>query len=159
MSELHTVQSEPTPEHSPARHEPKDVNVRGILIAVACLGVLLLATHLASVWSFDHLLAREQAGKRSVFPLAAAERGRLPPEPRLEQIDRLRGTNLRVEEQPRLDSYGWVDEKAGIARIPVERAMKILVEQKLLPSRPGEPRPPERPSGASSGRTPREKKP
>ena len=28
---------------------------------------------------------------------------------------------MRAEEQRRVDAYGWVDRKAGIAHIPVER--------------------------------------
>jgi hypothetical protein len=38
---------------------------------------------------------------------------------------------LRAEEQAVLESYGWVDEKAGIARIPVAEAMKIVAERGL----------------------------
>jgi hypothetical protein len=40
-----------------------------------------------------------------------------------------------VNEEKSLYSYGWVDEKAGIVRIPIERAMDLLV-QRGLPVRP-----------------------
>src|SRR5262245_56085170 len=137
MSEPH-----PTPEaghDQPAvRHERKDVNVRAILLAVGILGVTAVIVHLAGWWIFDYLVARERAGKQSECPLAAEERGLLPPEPRLEEIDRLRAqendqrpTDPRAEEQSRLGTYGWVDQKAGVIRIPIDEAMRILVEQKL----------------------------
>ena len=32
----------------------------------------------------------------------------------------------RVAEQATLDAYGWVDRKAGIAQIPIERAMSLV---------------------------------
>ena len=35
------------------------------------------------------------------------------------------------EERARIASYGWVDKKAGIARIPVDRAMDILAQKGL----------------------------
>ena len=40
-----------------------------------------------------------------------------------------------MEEEKTLYSYGWVDEKAGTVRIPIERAMDLLV-QRGLPVRP-----------------------
>jgi hypothetical protein len=36
---------------------------------------------------------------------------------------------MRAEAEATLESHGWVDEKAGIARIPIEQAMKVLVER------------------------------
>jgi hypothetical protein len=38
-------------------------------------------------------------------------------------------------QQQRLNTYGWVDEKAGTAHIPIERAME-LVAQRGIPARP-----------------------
>ena len=38
---------------------------------------------------------------------------------------------LRKEESDILGNYGWTDKEAGIARIPIERAMKLIVEQGL----------------------------
>jgi hypothetical protein len=37
---------------------------------------------------------------------------------------------LYADENQRLESYGWVDRKAGIVRIPIEKAMKLIVEGK-----------------------------
>jgi hypothetical protein len=38
-----------------------------------------------------------------------------------------------------LNSYGWVDKNAGIARIPIREAMKLTVQQGL-PTRQENPR-------------------
>jgi hypothetical protein len=35
------------------------------------------------------------------------------------------------EQEAKLESYGWVDRKAGVAHIPVDRAMELLVERGL----------------------------
>lgn len=38
---------------------------------------------------------------------------------------------LRPGEDKVLHSYGWVDEKKGIARIPIDRAIDIIAQQGL----------------------------
>lgn len=35
----------------------------------------------------------------------------------------------RVEQSARLERYGWVDQGAGVAHIPIERAMALVAEQ------------------------------
>ncbi|MDB4942144.1 MAG: hypothetical protein JWP97_1678 [Labilithrix sp.] len=36
------------------------------------------------------------------------------------------GITLRDEQRRALEGYGWVDRDAGVARIPIERAMDLL---------------------------------
>ena len=47
---------------------------------------------------------------------------------------------VRREEKERLESYGWVDQAAGVAHIPVERALDI-VAARGLPARAAVPAP------------------
>jgi hypothetical protein len=54
---------------------------------------------------------------------------KLPPEPRLEIEPQAHLTRLRAEDDEVLHSYGWVDKGNGIVRIPIERAMALLVER------------------------------
>ncbi len=56
------------------------------------------------------------------------------PQPRLERNERLEINDFRLEEEKKLNSYGWVDEKTGVVHIPIERAMQ-LVAQRGLPTR------------------------
>jgi hypothetical protein len=37
-----------------------------------------------------------------------------------------RGLDLRRDQRAALDHYGWVDRDAGLARIPVERAIDLV---------------------------------
>jgi len=37
--------------------------------------------------------------------------------------------SLRQSEEETLSSYGWVDRKAGIVRIPIDRAMDLVAER------------------------------
>ena len=57
------------------------------------------------------------------------------PQPRLEKDERLEINDFRLEEEKMLNSYGWVDQQAGVVHIPIERAMQ-LVAQRGLPTRP-----------------------
>jgi hypothetical protein len=48
---------------------------------------------------------------------------------------------MQAEENAALTTYGWVDRDAGIVRMPIERAMEILVERGLPPPKPMAPTP------------------
>jgi hypothetical protein len=149
----------------PARHEKRDVNVPGLLISAGGLTAAVVIAFIVAWWTFDYLSARDKESKSSAFPLAAQERGRLPPEPRLEEIDRqeekkgdMRPKELNAADERILEGYGWVDQKAGVARIPIRRAMKIIVDINPMPTRTDGARGRElererqRPSASNSGR-------
>jgi len=38
------------------------------------------------------------------------------------------GPEWKAEQRRRLDGYGWVDRKEGLVRIPVDRAMDLVVQ-------------------------------
>jgi hypothetical protein len=53
----------------------------------------------------------------------------LPPAPRLQPDPAADLAVERARQQARLQGYAWVDRDAGIARIPIGRAMALLVER------------------------------
>lgn len=57
------------------------------------------------------------------------------PDPRLEEDELNQLNGILTEEQDRLYTYGWIDQKAGTLHIPIDRAMDLLVERGL-PVRP-----------------------
>jgi hypothetical protein len=58
-------------------------------------------------------------------------RSDIPPKPRLEVYPHVDlGRKMRADEAV-LNSYGWVDRKSGIVRIPIDRAVKLLTERGL----------------------------
>jgi hypothetical protein len=40
-----------------------------------------------------------------------------------------RGLSLQRRQRARLESYGWVDRDAGVAHVPIERAIDLCVER------------------------------
>jgi len=81
----------------------------------------------------------ETVARESPFPLAPEPSKTLPPEPRLEQLDRLKGVESsnayerQLSKEEVLASYGPTEEK-GFVHIPIEQAMHYLAGK--LPARP-----------------------
>ena len=105
------------------------------------------------------LLVRESTERVDTqrYPLAVNTPPRLPAEPRLQQFPRNELFEFRSKENERLRSYGWVDKNAGTVHIPIEDAMRLMLERNILTSRPPNPNAPASvadvfPSDSSSGR-------
>jgi hypothetical protein len=127
-------------EHSTVRHERTDASfgwIFGLVVAAAILGLIVFAV----VWGFfDYERNRLADNRKSAFPLAPGPRTALPPEPRLEQLDRLaeiEKSNVFARQKAKeevLTSYGTTDEK-GYVHVPIAQAMKLLASTKKLPVR------------------------
>ena len=89
--------------------------------------------HLVLWWLYG-ALARSQP----IVPISPlADRAPVPPEPRLQgsavhpNLDVQDMGELRRAEDQRLGSYGWVNRQAGVTRIPIDRAMAMILERGL----------------------------
>ena len=51
--------------------------------------------------------------------------------PMLETNERGQFHDFLMNQENQLNSYGWVDEKAGVAHIPIERAMELIAQRGL----------------------------
>ncbi|HEX3727160.1 MAG TPA: hypothetical protein VHV08_12995 [Pirellulales bacterium] len=125
-------------EHPSVHFEPRDVSFRGVVIVIV-LALVVGMTDFGVVWWFfsDREHHEDQTGA-SRYPLEAESTGDLPPNPRLEQLDRLAGIRaddfrrLELATQRRLESYGETSEE-GYIHIPIARAMELAVDR--LPAR------------------------
>jgi hypothetical protein len=122
------------PEHPDVRHETSDVDIRGVFAFGAGLIAVAIAVHFAIWLMFQAFAAREAVHGAPEFPLAAGQENRLPPEPRLQTNPRQDLLDMRSAEDDVLNQYGWVDKTAGVVRIPIDEAMKLVV-QRGLPAR------------------------
>jgi hypothetical protein len=137
MADLHRphAQTAHGADNPEVHHEESDVNINAILgfgagLIVATAVVCVLIGLLLRL--FD---ARERHNQPPrMYPLAAGQENRLPPEPRLQTDPREDLADLRAREDAVLHSYGWVDKNAGVVRIPIENAIKLTLERGL-PSR------------------------
>jgi hypothetical protein len=135
-------------------YEHTDASVRIIVRFLAWLGVSAVVIHVGLALLFNAFAARRVERAEPRFPLAAQEGPRLPPEPRLQQFPREDIMNFRLGEEATLRNYAWIDKEAGTVRIPIQDAMRVVLERKMLRSRPQPPADPTFvPSDASAGRT------
>lgn len=126
--------STPPHLHAPSvATEPDTVSVGGIARFAVLLAVVSLVA-LAVVWGMFQLLERRTRAREArptpveaEHPLTADQR--LPPQPRLEIDPGADLASLRAQEDAWLNGYGWVDKPSGTVRIPIERAMELMVER------------------------------
>ncbi|HVP51177.1 MAG TPA: hypothetical protein VMT05_03655 [Terriglobales bacterium] len=117
-------------------YEPSQADLRvvlGFLLALALASVMVLFV----LW-----------GMFGYFRSRSAERGPLPsprmytsppsvPQPQLQPDPVADYNEYRLSAGQTLNSYGWVDQKAGTVRIPIDRAMDLVAERGLPWQAPG----------------------
>jgi len=115
---------------APGGYEPRDVNWRAVAVAGA---MLLLVTGLATVLMYYVYLYIQVRGERKTGqPVTRLEqRPLLPAEPRLQLSPPLDMSVMIERQEAELNRYSWVDQKAGIAQIPVDKAMDLLAKQSV----------------------------
>jgi hypothetical protein len=132
-------------ENPQVRHEPTDINVRGVIGFGIGLFICTTLVALVLIGMFKMLRAGFTPKELKPSPLLVNHQPPQPQEtpaefsePRL-QTDYFQDLKkIREGWDQDLNSYGWVDKNAGIAHIPIEKAMELTL-QRGLPSRvPGQ---------------------
>ena len=120
------------PKHGPEGYEHADANVRSLYRYGTVLAILIVAVMFAMNATYRFFAKIESLGP----PASPFENVRvLPPAPRIQPHPGLDLKSYCAAEQQQLSSYGWVDQHNGLVRIPVERAMEMVL-QKGLAARP-----------------------
>jgi hypothetical protein len=125
--------------------ERRDIGIAGVLYFLAGLLAAGLVVHFLATGLFSYLEKRSEEHQTPVNPLvtnAPADTRHIQrdypqssfPNPKLEEDERGQLNGIRLKEEQTLSTYDWVDQKAGIVRIPIDRAMD-LVAQRGLPVR------------------------
>ena len=57
--------------------------------------------------------------------------GQEAPAPRLLTNEPASLSKFRAEETKKLEGYAWVDERSGVARVPIEQAKKLILQRGL----------------------------
>ena len=113
--------------HNSVGHETLDAGVRPIVLAGAALACAIVLAGSLVYGTFRFLAARPASGARSE-PMFATD-SQVPPEPRIEEHPAVDLQQLHAQEDRTLSTYGWVDKKAGVVRIPVDRALELQLER------------------------------
>jgi hypothetical protein len=120
-------------------YERADANVRSIRVFIIALFLFCVFSLLLMLGLFRFLYQTGQADMPAPTPMEAQRV--LPPAPRLQVNTTTDIKEMHRKEADTLESYGWVDRNAGVVRIPVSRAMDLILERGLpAPKRPLEQR-------------------
>ncbi|HWB83324.1 MAG TPA: hypothetical protein VG675_04235 [Bryobacteraceae bacterium] len=114
-------------------HEETDVNIWAvgkfaIALVLLCIGSLFI---LFGVFRYFQIQERAYQPEPAGVNIDAR---RLPPEPRLQTTPMTDLADMRAAEEHILNTYGWVNQQAGVVRIPINLAMDLVV-QRGLPAR------------------------
>lgn len=120
----------PQGQHQGGGHEATDVKLRGIIIFAIVLVVSTAAIQ-GVLYFWEQVFERDEDRTFASRPARLRDETGQFPAPRLQGNPGADMARFRVEEDARLDAYGWVDRRSGIARIPIARAMDALARDGL----------------------------
>jgi hypothetical protein len=104
-------------------HETRDAGIGAIVLNGAGLAVMIVIVGFIVYGTFQYL-ARHPAISPQSNPMSAGDL-QIPPEPRIEDHPAIAIQQLHAQEDQVLSTYGWTDRKAGVVRIPIDRAMEL----------------------------------
>jgi len=151
-------ETHPVKQNGHADYERKDIGVGGVIWFLVGLAASVVVCFFLVKGLYNVLEAHFAATQPQVSPLATnvpTNTRKLPPEykndaestdyekylrqnfpaPQLETNERTELNNIRLREENVLSTYDYVDKNAGTMRIPIDRAMDLLV-QRGLPVQP-----------------------
>ena len=112
----HDHATPPRAEGDGPGYETLDVNPRSLMTFGVILTAFLAVTIIATLGVYKLFINEKEPVP--VLPAVA---------PNLDIYDVLR--DLRASEKEQLTTYGWVDRKAGVVRIPIERALDLAAQR------------------------------
>jgi hypothetical protein len=135
----------PNPGHSgdETGFEREDLSSRGVFAFMIGLGVVGVIIYFIIIGMYSFLDKYERSQMATASPLVTSkgamsrvvtqdyvdQRFKENGAPMLETNERGQFRDFLMNQEKELNSYGWVDEKAGVAHIPIERAMELIVQR------------------------------
>src|SRR5271157_2762702 len=125
--------------------EREDLSTRGVFAFMIGLGIVGLVIYFIIVGMYTFLDKYERSQMTTASPLVTSkgamsrvvtqdyvdQRFKENGAPMLETNERGQFRDFLMNQENQLNSYGWVDENAGVAHIPIERAMELMVQRGL----------------------------
>ena len=128
--------------------EREDLSTRGVFVFMIGLSIVGLVIYFIIVGMYSFLDKYEHDQMTTASPLVTSrgsaarvvtkdymEKFKENGTPMLESDERGQFKDFLLKQEGQLNSYGWVDQQAGVAHIPIERAMDLIVARGL-PVRP-----------------------
>jgi hypothetical protein len=116
-------------------HEANTLVVKGLIAFAVVLVAVGIVVEFGLVFVMRDFTKEEKVLQALAPPKFADDPGPFPA-PRLQAEPPADFAKLKAEELRRLNGYGWVDRKAGIAHIPIDRAIEIVSSSGLPATQP-----------------------
>jgi hypothetical protein len=116
-------------------YEHSDVAI-STLVAYGVALLALVAISAGLMYGLFVVFEKQAEGRDPQLSPVAAPPDQAPQGPRLLTNEPGNLRQFRAEESSKLDGAGWMDQKAGIAHVPIDLAKKLVL-QHGLPARPG----------------------
>ena len=129
-------------DHGSYEHE--DLSPTGVIYFMIGLAVVVVVIYFIVFGMYHFLDTYEKAHQPAMSPMVTPQADtrvvthddtQAFPQPRLEENERTQLRQIIEDEDSKLATYNWVDKEKGVAQIPIDRAMDLLV-QRGLPVRP-----------------------
>lgn len=124
--------------------EREDLSTRGVFVFMIGLAITGLVIYFIIIGMYSFLDKYEHDQMSTASPLVTSrgpaarvvtkdymEKFKDNGAPMLESNERGQFKDFLLKQEDQLNSYGWVDEQSGVAHIPIERAMDLIVERGL----------------------------
>jgi len=131
------------PVHNDVSFESRDISISSVVWSLFYLAVTVIVSLVICVYFF-RFTTGFVAGQEAPRPMVRQQMSQtdeqnmsMPPEPRLQGVPgHISDPQQDMRDKIAADTAeneraGWVDEKAGVAKIPVKDAMKIIAERGL----------------------------
>jgi hypothetical protein len=125
-------------DHGSYEHE--DLSPSGVIYFMVGLAVVVVVIYFIVFGMYRFLDTYEKAHQPAMSPMVTPQADTRAvthddtqafPQPRLEENERTQLRQIIEDEDSKLATYSWVDKEKGVAQIPIDRAMDLLVQRGL----------------------------
>ncbi len=122
------------PVDASAGWEKRDVNIRGLFQFAFWMAVVLAVTMIGMRFTFNSYKKAMPLGA-TASPMVKLTDRMIPSGPLLQVHPHQELEAYCSAQQQNVNTYAWVDQPSGVVRIPVDRAIELILA-KGLPARP-----------------------
>ncbi len=111
-----------------AGYEQRDANIPDLLKFGFWMAVVIMVTLVSMRWTFN-FFERTQTVSSPATPFVRPRE--LPPSPRLQVEPHFELKQYCEEQQREVNSYGWIDPRLKVVRIPISQAIDLVLKNGL----------------------------
>jgi hypothetical protein len=108
-------------------YERSEINLTAVKTALIAFLVVAFVLYAGVWWLYQYW--RAQDAGRDVRRSLVDAKPPIPPEPRLQVDPQADYQEYFRKQQGILKTYGWISREEGKVRIPIDRAMELMVEK------------------------------